>query len=101
MHSSKMRGNACIFTFNFKLKFLPLQISRYLSSNFRADRFSYATIQQCLDNSVLDKLMKTVECTTSGSPYNNKKLPYPIAMDMTLRQQILFYTAQQKAHTLK
>jgi hypothetical protein len=35
-----------------------LQLSMYFSLIFRADRFSDGTIQHCLDNSVLDKMMK-------------------------------------------
>jgi hypothetical protein len=38
-----------------------LQISMYLTLIFRADRFSDGTIQQCLDNGVLNKLMNRVE----------------------------------------
>jgi len=33
----------------------------YLTTIFRADRFSNGTIQQCLDNGVLDKLMRSVD----------------------------------------
>jgi hypothetical protein len=38
-----------------------LQLSMYLTLIFRSDRFSNGTIQQCLDNGVLDKLMSRVE----------------------------------------
>ena len=38
-----------------------LKMSMYLTAIFRADRFSDGTIQQCLDNGTLHKLMKRVE----------------------------------------
>jgi hypothetical protein len=41
-----------------------LQLSMYLTLIFRADRFSGGTIQQCLDNGVLDKLMNRIEEAT-------------------------------------
>jgi hypothetical protein len=38
-----------------------LQLPMYLTLIFRSDRFSNGTIQQCLQNGVLDKLMSRVE----------------------------------------